>query len=81
MLDVDAKLESRYLSNNYTTRNLSEDLIKLKTCLNILIFSWYWYTIHTHKTKVRVTQPHYWKPGVNSGAPEGLAGLAIAGLS
>jgi hypothetical protein len=38
---MDARLESRYLSSNYTTRNLSEDLIKLKTCLKILIFSSY----------------------------------------
>jgi hypothetical protein len=38
---MDARLESRYLSNNYTTRNLSEDIIKLKTCLKILIFSSY----------------------------------------
>ena len=36
---MDARLESRDLSSNYTTRNLSEDLIKLKTCLKILIFS------------------------------------------
>ena len=28
-------------SSNYTTRNLFEDLIKLKTCLMILIFSSY----------------------------------------
>jgi len=34
-------MESRYLSNNFTTRNLSEDLIKLKTGLMILIFSSY----------------------------------------
>jgi hypothetical protein len=38
---MDARLESRYLSSNYTTRNLSEDLIQLKTCLKILIFSSY----------------------------------------
>ena len=38
---MDARLESRYLSNNYTTRNLSKDLIKLKTCFKILIFSSY----------------------------------------
>ena len=38
---MDARLESRYLSSNYTTRNLFEDLIKLKTCLMILIFSSY----------------------------------------
>ena len=38
---MDVRLESRYLSNNYTTRNLSEDLINLKTCLKILIFSSY----------------------------------------
>jgi len=30
---MDARLESRYLSSNYTTRNLSEDLIKLKCVL------------------------------------------------
>jgi hypothetical protein len=30
---MDAGFESRYLSSNYTTRNLSENLIKLKTCL------------------------------------------------
>jgi hypothetical protein len=38
---MDARLESRYLSSNYTTRNLFEDLIKLNTCLMILIFSSY----------------------------------------
>ena len=38
---MDARLESRYLASNYTTRNLSEDSIKLKTCLMILIFSSY----------------------------------------
>jgi hypothetical protein len=32
---MDARLESRYLSSNYTKRNLFEDLIKLKTCLMI----------------------------------------------
>ena len=34
---MDARLESRYLSSNYTTRNLSEDLIKLK-CVLLVCF-------------------------------------------
>ena len=34
---MDARLESRYLSSNYTTMHISEDLLKLKTYLKIVI--------------------------------------------
>jgi hypothetical protein len=35
---MDARLESSYLSSNYTTRNLSEDLLKLKTWMKTISF-------------------------------------------
>ena len=50
---MDARLESRYLSNNYTTRNLSENLIKLKTCFKILICSSYVKTSDPQVSRLR----------------------------